>query len=266
MPSPNQPSLYFVHIAKTAGTSFKLILHHYFPEHLIAKNVTEADFIKNRSIANEGNYLLYYGHCNHDFHKLLPGTNKIITFLRDPVQRVISNFEHIQRTPTHFLYDELMKHGNDIQAFVNEPVFQNTSANHQTRKLGVSLDNKLEEIINAPELSDEEKCRAWWAHFDDSELTDDELNRAQKRLQQMLFFGVVEKFYESLELFSRTLNAPTPQEAPFANAASPQDHQQREERYSENDLEAIRQANQLDTRLYNFAYTQFNKRYQRFVQ
>nr|WP_299241743.1 sulfotransferase family 2 domain-containing protein [uncultured Halomonas sp.] len=111
--------LFFVHIPKTAGTSFRLGAERYFGKERVcydytphAKDTSECI----RKLVYENNdkqglyremeelgYLLLSGHV--PLKKYARGTSldRCFTFLRDPVQRVVSEYEHFVR---NYSYNE----------------------------------------------------------------------------------------------------------------------------------------------------------------
>jgi hypothetical protein len=98
------PELLSLHIPKTAGTSFRNILKEQYGELAVVR----LDIHENgRTLCNEIPYLgpsapsakVLHGHFYyHDIYRRfdLPANLKIITWLRDPVERVISNYYYLE--------------------------------------------------------------------------------------------------------------------------------------------------------------------------
>lgn len=98
------PELISLHIPKTAGTSFRNILKSVYGE----KQVVRFDINEIGSVRlNEVPYLkkelppvkVIHGHFEYTMleqHFSLPGNYKLITWMRDPVQRVVSNFFYLE--------------------------------------------------------------------------------------------------------------------------------------------------------------------------
>jgi len=96
--------LIFLHIMKTGGESIRK---------LIQDNVPKSDFlIKNEALLNTAdlntsvNIKYYMGHSTYGIHEKLKFKNfKYITMMRNPVERVISNYYYIKSNPTHVSYN-----------------------------------------------------------------------------------------------------------------------------------------------------------------
>jgi len=107
----NTNCYFFLHIPKTAGTSFKKMLATNFYKKEIFPNKKDIrinkgrypninDVLSNIDRINKTRLLL--GHYPYIVHRALPNPTKVITFLRDPVQRVVSNLLHTQKNEVRF--------------------------------------------------------------------------------------------------------------------------------------------------------------------
>lgn len=96
---------YFIHIPKTAGTAFKVLLESYFqPEDFFPSRKTVAE---NRGLYPRFDEIIKYdapekmpkvllGHYPFALHQVVTGTVYKTVILREPVQRVISNIFHLK--------------------------------------------------------------------------------------------------------------------------------------------------------------------------
>ena len=135
----------FQHIPKTAGTSllkemeiclapYRNIFSNYHgtpgnPAHLKQREQSLMDAVDRFLGANVRlHYRSASGHLNpnhvHAIRTALPHT-QVFTFLRNPVDRVISNFRYI-RTPAEPAYEHFIKQYPTIEDFVVAPTGRNT--------------------------------------------------------------------------------------------------------------------------------------------
>lgn len=111
-----KPTLIFLHILKTAGTTLNIILENYYPPER-----TFATFPNRRhpegslegfralSAAEKANIDLLTGHMGFGLHRDLPRPAVYITILRDPVERVVSRYYHEKRDPLSHAHDMIQK-------------------------------------------------------------------------------------------------------------------------------------------------------------
>lgn len=118
----------FVHVPKTAGTSFRLAAEKYFGSENVVFDYTEAaketsasvqeliykrkdkdsfkDFLHNET------FFFLGGHFEIKKYLYCGSVNDVVAFVREPWQRVISEYKHFVR---HFGYDK------GFQVFIKEP-------------------------------------------------------------------------------------------------------------------------------------------------
>ena len=102
---PNDPrKFFFMHIPKTAGTSFRKILYQHAPpnylwpsQKFLRENEngypTLQELLSNYK--NELNKKIIIGHYNFDLIQHLPNDVFVLTFLRNPYDRVLSHIKHM---------------------------------------------------------------------------------------------------------------------------------------------------------------------------
>jgi hypothetical protein len=129
--------IYFVHIPKTAGTSFRLGVEQSLGRDAIAYNYGPAssetsDLVKNLVHGDEGDLWSFYRACIDLGIRFVGGHVGIgafvsgfqvmhtVTFVRDPLQRIVSEYKHFVR---HLEYK------GDFREFYSKPVMQNRQSN-----------------------------------------------------------------------------------------------------------------------------------------
>ena len=92
-------SLYFLHIPKTAGTSFTNYLDRQFPSESIFAYQLWSDYLEGpyfeRDEASQDYYRLYRGHFGLGFGADTGKSPTVVTFLRDPTHQLRSLFNHM---------------------------------------------------------------------------------------------------------------------------------------------------------------------------
>lgn len=88
---------------KAAGTSITQVLEKNYSKNKVIDCVFMHDY-RQYNKENFNDYLLYKGHIHYEFARNnFPLNTKYITVLRDPVDRIISQYYYIKKTPANFL-------------------------------------------------------------------------------------------------------------------------------------------------------------------
>ncbi|MEI2608144.1 MAG: sulfotransferase family 2 domain-containing protein [Candidatus Promineifilaceae bacterium] len=102
----------FLHLPKTAGTTLLRILDRQYPSASVYSIEADAhaSVRQFRELPEEarGRFRLVRGHLPYGIHTAIPRPTSYFTILRDPVERVLSYYFYILRTPGHYLYDIVM--------------------------------------------------------------------------------------------------------------------------------------------------------------
>lgn len=248
-------TFYFLHIPKTAGSTFCFSV---LPEIFEADRICHAhDYPQLLPMLAEGleKYRLFRGHFYYFFTRLLPVRPTILTFLRDPVDRVLSLYDHICREPEHFQHAAMPKPPNGLLDAVRSlrllpPSFQVTA-------LACDLDPvrtmDLARVANPQGLDEysviyNEMIRRVPSRKD--------LAIACRRLEEMDYVGLVEHYDESLKLASATFGWP-PLQCQRWNVAPARTLR---DEIKPAIVREIVQANELDFELYEFGKALFAKR------
>lgn len=138
------PPIFFVHIPKTAGTSFRKaaesflgsqnVLYDYSPSSEETSELVDRWVYKEKDLLGfyralcKANVSFLSGHVNANKFVYLFSVRQTVTFVRDPVQRLVSEYQHFVR---HHGYE------GDFPSFYRKPQF----ANRQSKILqGVPLE------------------------------------------------------------------------------------------------------------------------------
>ncbi|MFH1845155.1 MAG: sulfotransferase [bacterium] len=222
------PGLVFLHIPKTAGSTLRRIVERQYDARQIFTlegwRVSERDFMRLSPKLHRQVRLLE-GHQFFGLHELLPTESRYITMLRDPVERIVSQYYHILRSPEHYLHEQVT--GDNLSV-----------ADFATAGLAPELDNgQLRYVAGLSELPV-------------GQCTPDHLELARRHLERYFAVtGLVERFDESIVLMKRILGWQPPLYLPTNIDRRRNDR----EPLTAEARAAIRDANRLDYEFYRFA-------------
>jgi hypothetical protein len=224
-PPATNRCIIFLHLPKTGGVTLRRTLKwKYAPDLLNFETLTKpAESLGEVPLSERRNARVLLGHLHYGVHDYIPQRCEYITLLREPIARVVSYYYYILEHPKHWRYAELVRPGTSLDEFVRTSPERGVE-NDQTRMLSGR---------GAGEL-------------DAGSLGRKALDEAKRNLEGFLVVGLTERFDESFVLIRRALGWRFPLYA-TANVAT------RAKPASETALEAIRERNQLDLELYEFA-------------
>lgn len=229
---------FFMHIPKTAGTSFRRMLVDLFPPERVLPNAARID-------QNRGRYLnmaqvaalsraelaacqLLIGHLPLAARTVFDTPPAVLTFLREPVARSVSALRHEQRKTSG---------GRTIAQLLDmQPQRLRAMTDRQTRTL--SFETMAE-------------AQAGWATMKPDRAR---LERAKDGLASCAFFGITERFGDSITLCERSMGWRFPTRDVVMNVAPPIDEDLTPL------LPRLQEALQLDSELYEWACGEFEAR------
>lgn len=267
--------LFFMHIGRTGGTSLISILDAQFPHHEIfplhsAPWYQTEELFARFSPEELAGYRLVRGHFQHGpldngVYKYIARNSIRITMLRDPVDRTISEYRHLQRgpqvdiqvgkithhagdqesppTPDEDIYDEARN--MSLKEFVCHPRFFGYVVNRQTREVAGAIKGKPRGE-NDPDAMPDHAL----------------LGIAKEQLDQFAFVGLTERYRQSLQLLTYTFSWPPVNNIPLLNTAP---RPLRRTEIASDTLDAILERTQLDAELYNYAERRFETDYAQMV-
>ncbi len=249
---------FFIHIPKTAGTSFITLLDAVVAENAIFPCQLWRE-INEEMVANKNNYHLLRGHFGGGSYKLLCAHKPHrLTILRHPQSLSLSTFHFIKREKNTAVHDLVKNKEMDLKAFLQEPRTLSKIENRMVRHLSFDLqqDPEAQELF----LSEQSvKVIEKWIKAPKKISPKKRLARALKVIDECSWFGIVERFDESMQLFCYRFNLPPIGKSPRLNVYK------KKQEIDEFCQKIIAQQNELDAELYNYASTLFVQKYQQMV-
>lgn len=251
--------LFFLHIPKTAGTSVTNILQTQVkPEEFLS--FPDEGSVKPEILALLQTARIIRGHRPYDFLRLFTRHPHVITMLRNPVDRMISNFIHLQaRKPERLLHvvrrvqPDRGEERVTLEEYADAPAMQNLMLQY------------LAGAKQRPDLSDEDRptpasmlpnARAGFKRLDLSD--EDRLTLATVHLESLAFFGLKERFDDSMRLLAYTFYWPEFKKQVTLNTAPAGSKPP----LSPEVRAALEAGNALDIQLYQYACALFDYRFQ----
>lgn len=226
--------LYFPHIPKTAGMTFRTILEDQFHSRDVCPATLNAQ-LKEYSQADYEKYRLFRGHITYvDIPQILAHKNLLlVTVLREPIARVISHYDYIRRMPGDPHYEAVKE--MSLADFAQELPVGRLGKNVQTYYIA-----KL-------------------AQFDLNHLPPDEVfDIAKQQLDRLAFVGILERFQDSLFLLSYIFGWKPIMNSRRENVAK---EKKSKEEIPASTIDLIKQNSLLDIELYRYAKELFESRF-----
>lgn len=197
-------------------------------------------------------YKLFTGHFWFGLDTYLKKELQYLTMLRDPIQRTISYYYHLKRSPSGYRYQQMTQENWSLDDFVRHPETNWDMVNCQTLFLAVDLDyDKLEKD---PVGYGQAIVKSYAHRGNDQEL----LNIAKQRLEKFIFVGITERMHESLLLLNHQMNWKTDVPDIKMNIG----FNRVEETLSKDTISFIKEITQLDKALYDYGVLLFEERLQ----
>ncbi|TIU90500.1 MAG: sulfotransferase family protein [Mesorhizobium sp.] len=232
----------FVHIPKTAGTAFV----EYLITNIGNPSKVAPPFMGDMTVTQDeqNSYDLYWGHYDYFLLKATGRQFTFVTFLRHPLARAISQWKSWSNP------------GNLTDAWlaVMEP--------YQVEALRFSQKATLDEFIMSPNLYIEGHIRdVQTRYLADAPDKPGMLDSAKRNLRDVFrFFGIVERFDDSIRLFQANFRNALPYAVP---AARENKSRESDTRISQAAQDRLRALNANDFELYDFGCKLFEQRFRK---
>src|SRR5438876_241275 len=181
-------TIIFLHLPKAAGSTLAGIFRRQYPEEATyvrygKPGTRPFDEIRDLSDDRKSGLRLLAGHLPFGIHEVLPRPARYVTLLRDPIDRVISHYHFVRRSPDHHLHDAVTSRRMTLRDFVESGISRELD-NGQCAWLGWSVDLVARGDRTSPEL----------------------LARAKRHLEEwFVIAGITERFDETLLLLKDRL-------------------------------------------------------------
>ncbi len=249
-----EPAVYFAHIPKTAGTSFIVLLdrffnaEHIFPHQLWREN-KEIDPSANQS------YKLYRGHFGGGGVQVLTARPiENLTILRHPASLAHSTYQFVKREQNTKVHQLVQDADMSFADFLTHPSTAPLVQNRMIRNISFDFkeDPSAQEVFLSAETI--EYLQSIINQQGPSIGDDERLERAKYFINKCRWFGLLERFDESLQLLCFVMNWPP--------VGSTQKLNTFKKNYQLTELEkaSLEQVNQQDLALYEYACVQFDEK------
>ncbi len=227
-------TVFFLHIPKTAGATLRRIVYKNYPESAVYNlnpnaSTTEHHF-QNLPAAEKQRFDFVQGHFYYGLHLFHPRPATYITLLRDPVDRILSHYYYVLKTPIHYLHQRVTSTKMTLQEYVTSGITDELD-NGQLRLLtgvkGVPIGQCSRNMLEAAK---------------------------DNLLNHFSLVGVSERFDDFLGATQEVLKWKS---SPYENVNVNESRRSKTD-VPEETLRVIREANQFDIELYEFVLQTFD--------
>jgi hypothetical protein len=185
---PGSPTVIFLHLGKTAGSTLRQVLRRNYTARETLKadrpgmprEGTLDDFAR-LPMARRNSARLVIGHTIFGIHEMLPQPSTYVTMVRDPFKLVLSQYRFVLRRPHHRLHETVTSRGLSLVDYIRSGISKEMD-NGQTRAIAGDTSTPF------------------------GQCTEDMLRTAQRNIEEyFVVTGVTERFDETLLLLRRAL-------------------------------------------------------------
>jgi len=252
----NADILFFDHIPKASGSTFTSIVDEHFDFESICPQQLWDNLLPELP-KNFSKFRFIRGHFGYGLHRILPKKPVFVTMLRNPFDLCISWYEFICRNAE---FDpEIKKRFFDkrykLSDVLNHPAKKRSFENTQTRLLSKDLPPSFFNMqINEQHNS---VSSMFLSSVDSSDL-----EIAKQHLSEFPFFGLTERFEDSMFLLCYTFCW-----RPIRHIVKKMTGKNRRtsKDFPSQVIDTVKKLTELDTNLYNFAEELFENRYNKMI-
>jgi hypothetical protein len=140
-----KPTIIFIHIPKTAGSTLARVFksnYVWWPRRkvFVADSTLKEGPLEKYSDAQLRSVRLVHGHVAFGIHAYFPQPCVYVTYLRDPIKRLVSFYNYIHEEPRHYLYEQVATAGMTMEEFL-------------TSDMTIELDNLQVRMLTGTEKS-----------------------------------------------------------------------------------------------------------------
>jgi len=240
--------LAFLHIPKTAGGTLNVVLSRHYAAEEIFRFTSEPSYrhhidrLRGLGQSRLKDYRIIFGHFSFKIAEFLPPEVVFATFLRDPIERILSYYAYAASTPRHFLHEKINNDGLTLLDCYRE-------------QLSVELDNGQTRLLAGVDHHDDVTGDSLFSipfGACDTSLLEKAKSNLSKRFCAV---GIQEYFEASLWLFRKLFDWDL-QHISFRNVSR---NKLKQEEVDEETLTTLQHYNRYDTELYRHAKEIFFK-------
>ena len=244
------PLIYFFHIPKTSGTSFRRFLVSLFGEDRVSPPMIW-DALPDYS-SSAGKWEVWVGHFGGLLPFILRSWPRMVTILRHPVDRTLSHVNHVRRDAGHPLHSYAQ--GLSVLEYCRHPKLRRSIDNYQARYLA-SLSFALAIFKTVSNVAHATSALAFEDALFSLDRQHDLLEWALRALAEMEMVGIAEAHHQTLRLFCQKFSRPTRVESYHENQAG--ESQAKRAQLSPEEIECIQEMTRIDQSVYEHARERF---------
>jgi len=235
---PSKTVCVFVHMPKAGGSTLQDVIQRQYPPaatldidgESVASVQSSVDRLRQMPEEDRKRIACVKGHVPFGIHRWLPGTPRYVTMLREPIQRIVSDYFFASNTTDHILFERMRRDRLSLKDFV---------LLRDEEGLSDIYCRILSETVNWDSLADSPRT-----------LPADALATAKENLERCFaVVGITERFDESLLLLQGAFGW---KDVHYERVNVTRDKPP-EVRLTGEELNAIRLYNSRDIELYAFA-------------